>query len=185
MADQPPNDQPRDSGPPPPQANVESNEPIHSTNESGRSEQDPQQNLIPPRGPFPFRLRDQVLLAVVSAVALAFMAAYCWRTSHWGAEPIELERQPQHEYDFKIDLNTATWVEWSQLPGIGPVLAHRIVDEREQNGPFRDIDDLHRVKGIGPKRIDAMRPYIRVEPVENSDDSTNEVARQAEPKDSR
>ncbi len=92
------------------------------------------------------------------------MGAYCLRTSHWGAEPIELERQAQHKLDFKIELNSATWVEWSQLPGIGQVLAQRIVEYREQNGPFRDVEDLDRVKGIGPKKIDAVRPFVRVDP---------------------
>jgi competence protein ComEA len=113
------------------------------------------------RGPFPFRFRDQLLLAVACAVALLFMAIYCVRTSNWGTDPIELDRQPQHELDYKIDLNSATWVEWSQLPTIGEILAKRIVDDREQNGPFRDIDDLGRVTGIGPMKIEAIRPFIR------------------------
>src|SRR5262249_27727410 len=117
-----------------------------------------------PRGPLPLRTRDQVLLAAVSAIALAAMAVYCVRSSHWGADPIELDRQAAHLLDYKIDLNSATWVEWSQLPGIGVVLAHRIVEEREHNGPFRDLTDLHRVKGLGPKRIEAIRLYVRVEP---------------------
>lgn len=126
-------------------------------------------NKPEPRGPLPLRFRDQILFAVVSATALVFMTIYCVRTSHWGAEPIELERQPQRELDFKIDLNDSTWVEWSQLPGIGPVLSHRIVEDREKNGPFRNIDDLDRVKGIGPKKIDALRPYVRVESKPNSE----------------
>lgn len=132
----------------------------------------------PPRGPFPFRFRDQILLGVACAVALLFMAVYCARTSHWGADPIELERQPQHELDYKIELNSATWVEWSQLPGIGPVLANRIVEEREQNGPFRDIDDLDRVRGIGPKKIAAIRPFIRTESQDVSSESLNDVPKQ-------
>jgi competence protein ComEA len=115
------------------------------------------------RGPFPFRFRDQLLLGVACAVALLFMAVYCVRTSHWGTDPIELDRQPQHELDYKIDLNSATWVEWSQLPTIGPILAKRIVDDRDQNGPFRDIDDLDRVAGIGPMKIEAIRPFIRTD----------------------
>jgi competence protein ComEA len=122
-------------------------------------------------GPFPLRMRDQILLACVSAVALIAMAAYCVRTSRWGADPIEIERQPEHELDYRIELNNATWVEWSQLPEIGPVLARRIVEERERNGPFRSVDDLQRVNGMGPKRIEAARPFVRVEGVEGPADS--------------
>ena len=114
------------------------------------------------------RFRDQALLAGVSAVALAAMMVYCMRTSHWGADPIELERQPEHVLDYQIELNSATWVEWSQLPGIGPVLAHRIVQEREENGPFRSIYDLTRVKGIGPKKLEAVRPSVREGPSNDS-----------------
>ena len=111
-----------------------------------------------------FRFRDQALLAGVSAVALVAMMAYWARTSHWGADPIELERQPENVLDYRIELNSATWVEWSQLPGIGPVLAHRIVQDREERGPFRSIDDLNRVKGIGPKKFEAIRPFVREGP---------------------
>ena len=131
---------------------------------------------VPPRGPLPLRIRDQIVLAVISALALFFMVVYCVRTSRWGMQPIELERQPEHVLDYKIELNTATWVEWSQLPGIGPVLSQRIVEERERNGPFRNVDDLHRVKGIGPKKIDAVRPFVKFErteraaPTESSDE---------------
>lgn len=114
--------------------------------------------------PFLFRFRDQVLLAAVSALALVAMLAYWARTSHWGAEPIELERQPERELEYQIDLNSATWVEWSQLPGIGPQLAHRIVQDREDRGPFRTLDELKRVKGIGPKKIEAVRPFVRQGP---------------------
>jgi competence protein ComEA len=114
--------------------------------------------------PLPLRLRDQVLFAVACFAAVLAMAAYYVRTSRWGAEPIELDRQPARVLDYQIDLNSANWIQWSQLPGIGPVLAQRIVEEREQNGPYESIDDLERVKGIGPKRLAEMRPFIRTSP---------------------
>jgi competence protein ComEA len=50
----------------------------------------------------------------------------------------------------KLDLNTATAAELDALPGIGPVLAQRIVDHRTQHGPFRSVDELDDVPGIGP-----------------------------------
>jgi len=129
------------------------------------------------RGPIPFRYIDQVLLGSACAIALACMAAYCLRTSHWGSDPIELERQPQHELDYKIELNSATWIEWSQLPGIGPILAKRIVEDRDQNGPFRDLADLHRVPGIGPKKIEAIRPFIRTESQSEPQEGTRDASK--------
>ena len=58
-----------------------------------------------------------------------------------------------------IDLNTATAAELDRLPGIGPVLAARIVAEREKK-PFAKVEDLRRVSGIGPKKLEALRPLV-------------------------
>ena len=161
--------------------NQASSEPFHATSDKNQTDKlAPQSPVVSAQGgTFPFRFRDQILLGVACAIALLFMAIYCVRVSHWGADPIELERQPQHVLDYKIDLNSATWVEWSQLPGIGPVLAKRIVDDREQNGPFRNIDDLDRVKGIGPIKIESIRPFIRTDsligPTEPGSDVSEQV----------
>ncbi len=61
-----------------------------------------------------------------------------------------------------IDLNTASTTELESLPGIGPVLAQRIVDDREANGPYTSVDDLLRVSGIGPAILEKLRPYATV-----------------------
>ena len=50
-----------------------------------------------------------------------------------------------------LDLNSASAADLDALPGIGPALAQRIVDYRQQHGPFKKIDDLEKVSGIGPK----------------------------------
>ncbi|MBL8745696.1 MAG: helix-hairpin-helix domain-containing protein [Phycisphaerae bacterium] len=62
-----------------------------------------------------------------------------------------------------INLNTATEAELEALPRIGPALARRIVEDRQANGPFRSVDDVNRVKGVGPRTIDLIRPYARAE----------------------
>lgn len=63
---------------------------------------------------------------------------------------------------FPIDLNTATAEQLEAIPGIGPVLAQRIVDYRRTNGRFNSIDELLEVSGIGQKRLENMRPYVTV-----------------------
>jgi competence protein ComEA len=50
------------------------------------------------------------------------------------------------------------------LPGIGPVLAERIVAYRTANGPFREVDDLAAVQGISPRMVEDLRPLVSLEP---------------------
>ena len=61
-----------------------------------------------------------------------------------------------------LDINTATVADLTDLPGIGEVIAQRILDYRNQNGPFTSIDDLVLVEGVGEKRMDAIREFITV-----------------------
>ncbi|MDM7460826.1 MAG: helix-hairpin-helix domain-containing protein, partial [bacterium] len=63
---------------------------------------------------------------------------------------------------FPIDLNTATAEQLEAIPGIGPVLAQRIVDYRHAHGRFHSVEELLEVSGIGPKRLENMRPYVTV-----------------------
>ncbi len=62
----------------------------------------------------------------------------------------------------RLDPNTATNEELQTLPGIGPVLAARIIEYRETVGKFRTIDDLLAVKGIGEKTLMKIRPYLEI-----------------------
>ena len=57
-------------------------------------------------------------------------------------------------------LSNATQSELEQLDGIGPALAQRIIQYRQQHGAFRSIDELQEVSGIGAKRLQALRGSI-------------------------
>lgn len=59
-----------------------------------------------------------------------------------------------------LDLNRASATDLEAVPGLGPVLAGRIVEFRQQQGPFRRLDDLLQIKGIGPKLLEKIRPYV-------------------------
>lgn len=61
-----------------------------------------------------------------------------------------------------IDLNRANPADLEAVPGIGPVLAGRIVKYRETYGPFTNIDALIKINGIGPKNLEQMRPYLEI-----------------------
>ncbi|MDH7577223.1 MAG: ComEA family DNA-binding protein [Bacillota bacterium] len=63
----------------------------------------------------------------------------------------------------KLNLNTATAADLdARLPGIGPVLAQRIVDYRNSHGPFRSIEDLQNVSGIGPSRFEQIKELVTI-----------------------
>jgi len=59
-----------------------------------------------------------------------------------------------------VNPNKASLEALQALPGVGEKMAARIVEERG-NGPFKDLEDLQRVKGIGPKKAEKMRPWLR------------------------
>lgn len=61
-----------------------------------------------------------------------------------------------------IDLNTASISQLDTLPGIGPATAQAIVDYRTQHGNYRSVDDLLKVRGIGPAKLDQIRALVRV-----------------------
>ncbi len=62
----------------------------------------------------------------------------------------------------KVNVNMATPSELESVPGIGPVLARRIVEYRNSHGPFSSYEDLLNVKGIGVKTLESIKPYIQV-----------------------
>lgn len=59
-----------------------------------------------------------------------------------------------------VNINTATNAELDTIPGIGPVLAERIIAWRTANGPFKSTDDLRKVSGIGDKTLQDIKPYV-------------------------
>jgi competence protein ComEA len=62
----------------------------------------------------------------------------------------------------KVNLNTAGVSDLQQLPGIGPSLAQRIIDHRTNQGPFRTVEDLRKVSGIGPKKFEQLASLVTV-----------------------
>ncbi|MGH3368537.1 MAG: helix-hairpin-helix domain-containing protein [Nocardioidaceae bacterium] len=61
-----------------------------------------------------------------------------------------------------LDLNTATSAQLEELPGVGPVLAQRIIDWRTEHGRFSSIDELQEVSGVGAKKFESLRSHVRV-----------------------
>jgi len=96
----------------------------------------------------------------VLALALAAIGGWWLWQARLHGRLIDIDRAEPVAVDFKIDVNRADWPELALMPDIGEQLARRIVADRQQNGPFRDLADLRRVRGIGPKTLEGMRPYL-------------------------
>ncbi len=96
-----------------------------------------------------FRIPFLALLALVSSAMFAVSAI-----------------QPEEP----ININTATVEELTALPRIGEVTATRIVEWREENGPFTSTEELMNVQGIGERLYERIRPHVTVEdPGEDAD----------------
>lgn len=63
-----------------------------------------------------------------------------------------------------LDLNRAGPAELDRLPGIGPVLAARIVEHRRRHGRFRSVEELRAVRGVGPRMLERLRPLVTAAP---------------------
>ena len=62
----------------------------------------------------------------------------------------------------KININTASLAELQKLPRIGSSVAQRIIDFRKKNGPFKKIEEIMKVKGIGEKTFEQIKDLITV-----------------------
>jgi competence protein ComEA len=87
------------------------------------------------------------------------------RAKRRAREPRESERPPGAPADAPadtIDLNRASTVELTRLPGIGPALARRIVDTRDADGPFARVEELERIRGMSARKIEKLRALVTI-----------------------
>ena len=82
------------------------------------------------------------------------------------AVPETLRPAPEEARPEAVDLNAAAEKELAALPGIGGVLARRIVEYRTVSGPFGTVEELTEVPGIGPGKLAALEGLVRVEDLE-------------------
>jgi competence protein ComEA len=61
-----------------------------------------------------------------------------------------------------ININTATQAQFESLPGLGAKVAERILEYRQKNGPFKKVEDLMNVKGIGEKSFLKLKPFLTI-----------------------
>lgn len=103
--------------------------------------------------------RDELAL-LVSCTCFLIVGGCWWHQAQKAPLPRRLLMQRDL---FCIEINQASTADWQQLSGIGPALSRRIVSHRQTHGPFRTLAELQLVRGIGPRTLDRIRPWIRIE----------------------
>lgn len=103
---------------------------------------------------------DQFFLLVVVLFCLTLFGINRSRDFFSHYETVEIKHLADHAYLFQIEINSATWVEWMQLDGVGETTARKIIQNRAANGPFQSIAGVTRVNGIGPAKLAKMKPHL-------------------------
>ncbi len=141
-------------------------DPVVPNTDAGTTIEGVQSNPNEPGSPltdgFTLSRSNQLVAGVLLAIVLTLAVLQWGRLSGWGVHPVEITDLPPIENQFRLNVNTATAIEWSQLDGIGEVLAERIVEDRKANGNFESVDDLSRVEGIGPQTLEQIRQWLTV-----------------------
>jgi competence protein ComEA len=120
---------------------------------------------------------DQATVAVLVLLSLVGMGLYWVVLGGPRGELIEIDRASPLEARYLVDINSADWPEFAELPDVGETLARRIVESRAEAGEFKDHDDLKRVRGIGPLTLEKLRPYLM--PLPDQEDVAGEGRRGA------
>jgi competence ComEA-like helix-hairpin-helix protein len=118
------------------------------------------------------------VVAMLVLIAVSLPREMPQRTAPPPASPPAAEAREAG--DPRLDLNRAGAAELQSLPGIGPVLADRIVAHRERHGPFEAVAELRAVRGIGPKLLSRFESAVRVRPAPPPDTGAG-AARRFEP----
>lgn len=114
-----------------------------------------------PRWPqLTLRRVDQVVVVAVVSLSLLVLAGHWWWEGRFRGKVIDIEHAEPTQVAFQVDINAANWPELTLLPEVGEQLAKRIVEWRAEHGPFADLDQLRRVRGIGPKTFERVKPYL-------------------------
>jgi hypothetical protein len=114
------------------------------------------------------RPADQVTSLAILAIGWLFLLVQVHRNglTELPETPILADPRQNNESSsqalvaYEVDVNRSEWPEWALLPGVGETLAKRIVEHRTRVGGFTTVDEVGRVRGIGPQTLARLRPYL-------------------------
>ncbi len=113
---------------------------------------------------FSLSRRELGVLIVAVCIALATVWGVKAVSHIWGTDEIKVRPGEPVLVPARLNINTADRHELTLLPGIGPATADAIVRDREENGPYGSLQDMQRVRGIGPRTVENIRPHAMCAP---------------------
>jgi competence protein ComEA len=106
------------------------------------------------------RYAAQTIIAALVLAAIVGVGLWWWRNGGADGRLVDHDQVPGRPASFVVAVNSAPAAELAELPLVGDALAERIIDYRRKHGPFRKLDDLRNVKGIGDKTLEALAPHV-------------------------
>jgi comEA protein len=112
---------------------------------------------------YDYSVQDSVFKAISEDTAGSFAVKDYQTETGEGQINAGISAKSKEPFPHSINVNTASQKEFEQLPRIGPATAKNILEYREKNGSFKSVDELTKVKRIGPKTLELIKPYLTIQ----------------------
>lgn len=103
------------------------------------------------------KLKDQDIITLTILISIIFVVLL------FRFKDRTVDYRDKEEYQFQIDINQAEKTDFMLITGIGPALAQKIIDCRQELGGFKSLEDLKKVHGIGPTTFLRILPFIKID----------------------
>ena len=101
----------------------------------------------------------RALIFIFVCLFLGIFSSFCFK-NRLLEKRTPLSREEKELIYPQVDINSANFSQLLALPGIGPSLAEAILEYRKENGPFKEINQLLKIKGIGSQKLQEISKYI-------------------------
>ena len=105
---------------------------------------------------------DQIVIAICLAVFMLLMGFYFLHRAVVNGGLIDFVDMPARPASYVVEINSASWQELANLPGLGEKLSKAIVAHRDLHGPFKNTDELMDVHGIGDSKLQGLHGHIDI-----------------------